>query len=553
MLPAYGARRWLARSAAGLRLIRNQRLAAASACTSLVACLPGLEHVELKIGGPEVRGDLGCLLQALAWCPRLRSLSLTMHNGDTTEEVAIPSLIMRNDDTTEEVDMLSPFPAPALARLSSLTSLLLHLDRQCFFPHYTLADVVGALVPLTGLAELYIGCPQYASLPAALGQLQGLRVLEFYDIRLCGLEAGCLDLPNLQGLAFLKCEFRVEEALPGLSALQHLTRMETSKGQGPLVFDPQFVQLPRLRRLVMSRDLPFDKRYSTGPLRLPGDMGLLSSTLLHLDISGNKLTPFPLAVTQLVALEHLNATENDFTEVPAGITHATMLPGVTALQSLTRIEFWSCEGQVSLAQFDRLSLLQHVVFETGNFGMDPPWLLNLPADIGSLSSTLLRLSLTGLKLAQFPLALTQLVALECLQARGNGFADVPAGITALSRLTELALGHLAHPNHPLHPLDVVAMGDLSGFPTLRTLNFACCKVRLCMTLQSGAVRHASLASIVFELAHPTPECALMVLQLSRELKGNSMLVLAVGDESYSGWVGLEPFFIFKAAMEFCAL
>ena len=49
----------------------------ASACASLVPCLPALEDVTLSLGetlwDPE---GLGCLLEALAWCPRLRALDL---------------------------------------------------------------------------------------------------------------------------------------------------------------------------------------------------------------------------------------------------------------------------------------------------------------------------------------------------------------------------------------------------------------------------------------------------------------------------------------------
>ncbi len=66
VLAACAARRWLARSAAGLRLIRSPTQAAAAACMSLVSCLPALEEVQLYLCGPVVPNDLGCLLEALA-------------------------------------------------------------------------------------------------------------------------------------------------------------------------------------------------------------------------------------------------------------------------------------------------------------------------------------------------------------------------------------------------------------------------------------------------------------------------------------------------------
>ena len=64
----------------------------------------------------------------------------------------------------------------------------------------TLADVVGALVPLTGLAELSFELDQPALIPAAMGQLMGLRSLEFRGLNPCALEAGCFDLPKLESL-----------------------------------------------------------------------------------------------------------------------------------------------------------------------------------------------------------------------------------------------------------------------------------------------------------------------------------------------------------------
>ena len=69
-LAACSARRWLARNAAGVKLIRSQTDASASACVSLVSFLPALEGVDLSFCNPVFANDLGCLLEALAWCPR---------------------------------------------------------------------------------------------------------------------------------------------------------------------------------------------------------------------------------------------------------------------------------------------------------------------------------------------------------------------------------------------------------------------------------------------------------------------------------------------------
>ena len=114
------------------------------------------------------------------------------------------------------------------------------------------------------------------------------------------------------------------------------------------------------------------------------------------------------------------------------------------------------------------------------------------------------------------------MALECLRATENLFAELPAGITALLRLTELKLGRVLNRKDPMQlqkkrPLDVRALGDLSAFPALCKLTFECCEVLMCKSVL-GAVRHASLASFSFRTAYPAPECALMVLQLGQEFK-----------------------------------
>ena len=125
--------------------------------------------------------------------------------------------------------------------------------------------------------------------------------------------------------------------------------------------------------------------------------------------------------------------------------------------------------------------------------------------MGSLSCSLLHLDFRGHGLPQFPLGLTQLVALKCLKASENEFAELPAAITALSRLTELWLGTTMAPMrarahqaleqpHGKCYLDARALGDLSGFPALCELTFDHCEVVLCESMQ-GAVRHASLASL----------------------------------------------------------
>ena len=400
-LVACAARRWLARYAAGVKSLSTWKRAPASACVSLVSCLPALEDVDLSDTEPATADDSGSLLEALAWCPRLRALKLCI----------------RLDHGEDGVPRRFPV-APALAKLRGLTRLTLSmadLDTP------SLDSVARALASLPGLAELTLtrwGCESDAScdnvVPAALGQLKGLRALAFDRLHRCALQAGCLDLPNLQSLVFRGCSYRDAAVLPCITALCSLTGIEFLGGQGPGFFDPQLIQLPRLQHIGYNAD-----------------------------------------------------------------------------------EAWLGGPHVGL----------------------PP---RLPADLGSLRSSLQHLDFSGQGLAQFPLAVTQLVALECLNAEHNEFAEVPAAISALSRLTELTLGRIECGYDPLQgyktsPLDARLLGDLSAFPALCELTFRNCEVLVCNTVP-GAARHPCLVDLTFWYAHPAPRCAPALLRLAQEAK-----------------------------------
>ena len=290
MLAACAARRWLVRNGADIKHISGTKPAPALACVRLVACLPALEDVWLTLPGLPVGDDnLNCLLEALAWCPRLAELRLFMESADGG---------------------CAPFPeAPAFAKLRSLR--VLHLGLRAVAPS-VLADVAHALASLTGLAHLSIDIYAPAVLPAALGQLKGLLTLEFMGLDPCTFEAGCLDLPNLLWLRFSFCRFEGYEVLPGVSALQSLLKFELVKNQGLSFIDPQLTQLPRLQQIVFS-NMIFSRGGAYPWLSRPAaDMGTLRLALLHLDLSVHGLSHFPLALTQLVALECLRAGGNEF-------------------------------------------------------------------------------------------------------------------------------------------------------------------------------------------------------------------------------------------------
>ena len=195
---ARAARRWLARYAAGVKRISNQEGsdecyvtecdAPASACARLVSCLPALESADLRIYGPLDQDNVGCLLEALASCTALRALDL----------------FLRPD---HPVHAPQPVPAsgcaPAFAKLRGLTKLALTL---CDKYPYTLAEAIGPLLSLTGLVNLWI--QQYCSyvspdavVPAALGQLKGLQILQMDDLRSVSLRRGVSTCPTCRTCA----------------------------------------------------------------------------------------------------------------------------------------------------------------------------------------------------------------------------------------------------------------------------------------------------------------------------------------------------------------
>ena len=296
---------------------------------SLVSCLPALETVKLHLRGPLTPSNLRCLLEALAWCPRLGALTL-----DTTFlGSARHGEIAEGDEARWRPDL------SAFAQMRGLTKLAF---LGCEADPCTVADVVEALVPLTGLAELKISLNgQPADVPAALGQLKGLRSLEFCDLYSCILDAGCLDLPKLMSLAIKECRFEHAEVLPCVTALQSLTRIELMGYQGPPFSDHQSVQLLLLQHITFAASEQQNSGACPRLSRPPADMGSLSSMLLHLNFSGQGLTQFPLVLTQLVALEHLNAEGHEFAELPAAIT---------ALSRLTELALGRC---FSLQQHDQ--------------------------------------------------------------------------------------------------------------------------------------------------------------------------------------------------------
>ena len=133
---------------------------------------PALEGVTLDLTLLN-SDDLVCLLEVLAWCPGMRALDLSV-------------------DCVENY-WPWPFPCASFAKLSSLTKLALTFDKEVTF---TVANVLGALVPLKGLAELSLALPQRAVVPAALGRSRVCSHWHFRASALASWRRGALTCPT---------------------------------------------------------------------------------------------------------------------------------------------------------------------------------------------------------------------------------------------------------------------------------------------------------------------------------------------------------------------
>ena len=228
-------------------------------------------------------GDLGCLLETLARCPRLTALGLRLDDD-----------MLYNGDGP---------PAPGLAafaNLRSLTSLTWTYENTFYDRDPCLTDLVDALAPLTGLADLSVDlCNVPIALYSGLASFTGLRSLAIrMQLEACAIDPWCLNLPKLLTLTFVGCHFNDEDMLPNLTALPSLTRIEFCGCKGP----PECVQhvlaqlapLPRLQHCVLRTEngVPPCAWFLPQLLRMPFDMGSLSSMLLRLDLSGLMLPLF---------------------------------------------------------------------------------------------------------------------------------------------------------------------------------------------------------------------------------------------------------------------
>jgi hypothetical protein len=208
---------------------------------------------------------------------------------------------------------------------------------------------------------------------------------------------------------------------------------------------------------------------------------------------------------RLPALERLVFTDCGFA-VEDG---EAALPGMDALVSLTCLTLGECHGlSVLPASLWRLARLHSLNYWSWLSGEEPRELLvaGLPAS-APCSASMRSLILSGHGLSAFPARVLALTRLTLLDLRDNCCEQLPDGVSVLTALKALSLGHSADLGCNVGwgwiggALDARALGGLGGFPNLCSLCFERCSVLLCPSFQAAAA-HPRLKELELRTSHP---------------------------------------------------
>jgi hypothetical protein len=177
------------------------------------------------------------------------------------------------------------------------------------------------------------------------------------------------------------------------------------------------------------------------------------------------------------------------------------LPGLDALASLTDLELFLCSGlHVLPASLWRLTRLRN--FACWHTSYDPP-APYLPASAPCFAS-LTNVTLNEHLLRDWPACVLGMTALTYLDLRDNCFEQLPDAVSALTALNTLYLArHCTGYDIIGGALDARALGDLAGFPSLRSLEFYNCSVQFCSSFQAAAA-HPCLEEL--DLVTSLPAC-----------------------------------------------
>ena len=290
-------------------------------------------------------GDVGVLRTLRAMCPVLQALWPEAARPEDWEGVTI-----ENGQVEElklnDLGLTGAVPAE-IGRLSALRMLDL-IDNQ-------LTSMPAEIGELTSLERLYLRGNQLTSLPTEIWQLTSLQVLGLSDNQLTSLPAEIGQLTSLEML------------------------------------------------LIRGNQLT----------TVPAEIGQLTS-LDRLYISGNQLTSLPAEIGQLTALTELDLSNNQLTSVPAVIWQLTSLE----MLFLGRNQLTSVPAEIG-----RLSALEKLWLHDNK-------LTSLPAEIGQLTS-LERLYLSNNQLTSLPAEIWQLTSLTYLNLERNQLTTLPAAMREL--------------------------------------------------------------------------------------------------------------------------
>ncbi|CAK9018032.1 unnamed protein product [Durusdinium trenchii] len=277
-----------------------------------------------------------------------------------------------------QANRLTGLPA-SLGNLSRLKLLQLQNNR--------LASLPESLGRLSSLVELYLEDNELSSLPESLGNLGTLRTLKLYNNKLKLLP------PSLGSLS------RLRELYLGNNKLRSLPE--------------SFVQLSALMRLHIRSNLLSS---------LPESLGNLSM-LREIYLENNELSSLPESLGELSSLMELHLQNNRLISLPESLCNLTRLKTLY-LQNNTLISL-----PESLGQLASLELL----YLNDNF------LSSLPKSAGKLSRLVELLSENN-KLMQLPASLGSLSRLKILSLENNELSSLPESLGNLSGLVFLSLG-----------------------------------------------------------------------------------------------------------------
>ncbi|MBD2603251.1 leucine-rich repeat domain-containing protein [Scytonema hofmannii FACHB-248] len=308
---------------------------------------------------------------------------------------------------------------------------------------------------LTNLQSLDLSSNQLSSLPQEFGQLTNLQSLDLSFNQLSSLPQEFGQLTNLQSLNLYYNELSsLPQEFVQLTNLQSLNLSFNQLSSLP----QEIVQLTNLQSLDFTRN-----QLSS----LPQEIVQLTN-LQSLDLSFNQLSSLPQEIVQLTNLQTLDFTRNQLSSLPQEIVQLTNLqtldlrynelsslpPEIVQLTNLQTLDLRYNELSSLPPEIVQLTNLQTLNLNRNKLSNLPPEIVqltnlqslnlsdnqlsNLPPEIGQLTN-LQSLNLNRNKLSSLPQEIVQLTNLQSLNLSRNKLSNLPPEIGQLTNLQSLNL------------------------------------------------------------------------------------------------------------------